>query len=222
MHDWHPTIGSTFMISGEKADRANALLVSILGAVVIAIAFTASHVRITHAAAPAGVELAAIMQKLSAVRTAGGKFTERKYISILDEPLILEGSVRYQAPDYVRKEYHDPDSESYEVRGDNLTIEYPDGRRRDLSIDEHPLLRAFVESYRGTLAGDLETLRRHFELEFGGHMDAWQLRLTPRNSELAEYLSAVVVHGREGTLTSVETLEASGDRSVMMLESSGE
>ena len=212
------------MTSGGKADRVAAFLVSILGAVAIAIAiaFAVSHAQIAHAASSAEVALTALMQKLSEVRAAGGKFTERKYFSILDEPLILKGRVRYRAPDYVRKEYHDPDSESYEVRGDDLTIEYPDGRRRDLSIDEHPLLRAFVESYRGTLAGDLETLSRYFELELGGHMDAWQLRLTPRNLELAEYLSAVVLRGREGTVTSVETLEANGDRSVMTLESSGE
>ena len=220
MRDWRPTIGSIFMISGEKADRVAAFLISILAAITIAIA--ASHAQIAHAASCANVEIDALMEKLSEVRIASGTFTERKYFSILDQPMILKGTVRYRAPDYVRKEYHDPDSESYEVRGDDLTIEYPDGRRRDLSIDEHPVLRAFVESYRGTLAGDLETLSRHFELELGGHMDAWQLRLTPRNLELAEYLSAVVLRGREGTVTSVETLEANGDRSVMTLESSGE
>lgn len=208
------------MISGEKADRLAAFLVSILAA--IAIASAAAHAQIAHVASSADVEIDALMQKLSEVRAAGGKFTERKFISILDEPMILKGTVRYRAPDYVRKEYHDPDSESYEVRGNNLTIEYPDGRRRDLSIDEHPVLRAFVESYRGTLAGDLERLRRYFELELSGPMEAWQLRLTPRNLELAEYLGAVVMRGRKGTVTSVETLEANGDRSVMTLELSSE
>ena len=213
-----PTIGSTFMTSGEKTSRAVGTLVSTLCACALAIVPLA----FSHAGSSTGVELTELMQKLSAVRAAGGKFTERKYLSILNEPLILEGTVHYRAPDYLKKEYDDPDSESYEVRGDNLTIEFPDGRRRDLSIDEHPVLRAFVESYRGTLAGDLEILRRHFKLELGGYMDAWQLRLTPRTPELAKRLRAVVMRGREGTVTSVETLEASGDRSVMMLESSGE
>ncbi len=213
-----PTIGSTFMTFGEKISRAVGTLVSTLYACALAIVPLA----FSHAGSSSGVELTELMQRLSTVRTAGGKFTERKYLSILNEPLILEGTVHYRAPDYLKKEYDDPDSESYEVRGDNLTIEFPDGRRRDLSIDEHPVLRAFVESYRGTLAGDLETLRRHFELELGGHMDEWQLRLTPRTPELAERLRAVVMRGREGTVTSVETLEASGDRSVMTLESSGE
>jgi outer membrane lipoprotein-sorting protein len=206
------------MTFGEKISRAVGTLVSTLCVCALAIVPLA----FSHAGSSTGVELTELMQKLSAVRAAGGKFTECKYLSILNEPLILEGTVHYRAPDYLKKEYDDPDSESYEVRGDNLTIEFPDGRRRDLSIDEHPVLRAFVESYRGTLAGDLETLRRHFELELGGHMDAWQLRLTPRTRELVERLRAVVMRGREGTVTSVETLEASGDRSVMTLESSGE
>ena len=158
------------------------------------------------------------MRALSKVSETGGRFTERKYLAVLREPLILKGRVHYRAPDYVRKEYDDPDSESYEVRGDELTIEFSDGRRRDLSIDEHPVLRAFVESYRATLAGDEETLERYFSLELSGDMDAWQLRLTPRLAQLADYLDAVIVRGRNSTIYSVETLEAGGDRNVMTVD----
>jgi len=172
--------------------------------------------------ASADADLSQVMTALSKVRAAEGRFTERKYLSILSEPLVLEGTVRYQAPDFVRKEYDDPESEAYEVRGDDLTIELPDGRRRDLSIDEHPVLRAFVESYRGTLAGDRETLSRYFDLVLSGPMDAWRLRLTPRPPELAEYLRAVVIHGSGGKVLRVETLESSGDRSVMTVDAPGE
>ncbi len=158
------------------------------------------------------------MQALSAVPAADGKFTERKYLSLLDQPLILRGRVRYRAPDYVEKVYDDPNSERYEVSGDNLTIAFPDGRRRYLSIDRHPVLRAFVESYRGTLAGDRETLNRYFDIALSGAMDAWELRLTPRLPALAQILSAVIMRGREGRVLSVETLEVNGDRSVMTLD----
>lgn len=172
--------------------------------------------------ASADADLSQVMSALSNVRAADGRFTERKYLSILSEPLVLEGTVRYRAPDYVRKEYDDPESEAYEVRGDNLTIELADGRRRDVSIDEHPVLRAFVESYRGTLAGDRETLSRYFDLALAGPMDAWQLRLTPRRPELLEYLSAVIMHGSGGKVLRVETLESNGDRSVMTVDAPGE
>lgn len=165
------------------------------------------------------IDLTELMSMLAEVRVAEGRFIERKYLSILSEPLVLKGSVRYRAPDYVRKEYDDPQSESYEVHGDSLTIEFSDGRVRNLSVDEHPVLRAFVESYRGTLAGDLDTLQRYFDLELGGRAEDWLLRLKPRHRDLAQYLSEVVMLGRGSTVYSVETLEASGDRSVMSVDS---
>lgn len=203
------------MTSGVKAESIACGLVSMLVACLLGASLPVS----AHAATDAA--LSEVMGALSKVRAAEGRFTEHKYLSILSEPLVLEGTVRYRAPDYVRKEYDDPDTESYEVRGDNLTIELPDGRRRDLSIDEHPVLRAFVESYRGTLAGDLETLNRYFDIVLSGPMDGWQLRLTPRGPELSQYLSAVVMHGSGGKVFRVDTLESGGDRSVMTLDVPG-
>jgi hypothetical protein len=50
---------------------------------------------------------------------------------------------------------------------------------------------------------------------------AWVLRLTPRDAELGDYLNAVIIHGRESTIYSVETVEANGDRSVMTLINPG-
>ena len=202
------------MISGRKADWFSGSVISILLACVLgSLAFLPAR-----ADPSTRIELTELMRMLSEVKEAGGRFTERKYLSILSEPLVLKGSVRYRAPDYLRKEYQDPQSESYEVKGENLTIEFPDGRRRDLSIDDYPVLRAFVESYRATLAGDLETLERYFSLELSGDLDAWELRLTPRLAQLADYLNAVIMRGHKSTVYSVETLEASGDRSVMVLD----
>lgn len=206
------------MTSGRKAEPIGNLFLYAL----LVSAFVAFAPRIAQADSAGNFDLAELMDKLAGVRTAEGRFVERKYVSILSEPLVMAGSVRYQAPDYIRKEYEGPDRESYEVRGDHLTIEFPDGRRRDVSIGEHPVLHAFVESYRSTLAGDVETLQRYFELELGGRMDDWLLRLIPRRDDLAEYLNEIVMLGRDDFVYSVETLEASGDRSVMTLDIAGE
>ena len=214
MRAWHPTIGSTFMTSGEKAERIAGALLSILCAWVLAV----SPQVFAQTAPSSDLGLSELMQMLSAVPAADGTFTERKYLSLFDEPLVLRGRVRYRAPDYVGKVYDDPNSEGYEVSGDDLTIAFPDGRRRHLSIDKHPVLRAFVESYRGTLAGDREALSRYFDLALSGAMDGWELRLTPRLAALTQILSAVIMRGREGRVLSVETLEANGDRSVMTLD----
>lgn len=168
------------------------------------------------------IDLETLMHTLAQVKTAGGRFVERKYLSILNEPLTLKGDVLYRAPDYVKKEYDDPGGERYEVQGDRLTMELADGRRREMSIDEHPVLRAFVESYRGTLSGDLETLRKYFDLELSGTMDDWRLLLVPKLAELTEYLTSVIMLGHGGIVYEVHTREASGDHSVMTLDDSAE
>lgn len=203
------------MTSGRKTDR----IIGAFGSFLCVLALCFQH--FANADSSTGFDEAELMRLLSQVREARETFTEHKYFSLLSAPLVLRGRVHYMAPDYVKKEYDDPGSESYELRADRLTIESSDGRRRDMSIDEHPVLRALVESYRATLAGDGATLRRYFHLDFSGQRDAWVLRLTPRSAELAEYLSAVVMSGQESTVYRVETLEASGDRSVMTLTSPG-
>lgn len=205
------------MISGRKAERSAGKFVPVLCACVLAVSSMLS----VHAAPTSNFELDELMDKLAQVRASAGRFTERKYLSLLNEPLVLQGRVLYRAPDYVKKEYDDPNGESYEVQGDHLTIGFSDGRQRELSIDEHPVLRAFVESYRGTLAGDLETLKSYFEIELTGSLNDWKLHLIPLQEELAEYLSAVVMFGRGATIYSVETLQADGDRSVMTLDTPG-
>lgn len=205
------------MTSGRKADRTSATWVSLLCACVLVLYPHQS----ASAGAPADFNVAQLMDMLSEVREAQAAFIESKYLSLLSAPLVLRGQVSYVAPDYLKKEYDDLGSESYELRGEQLTIESSDGRRREIAIDEHPVLRAFVESYRATLAGDAEALRRYFYLDLSGPVGAWVLRLTPRQGELADYLSAVVMSGQENTVQRVETLEASGDRSVMTLVTPG-
>jgi hypothetical protein len=168
------------------------------------------------------LEPAQLMELMATVTAAGGRFTERKFLSLLAEPLVFQGTLRYEAPDYLRKELDDAESESYEVRGERLIIDFPDGTRRDILLDQYPVVRAFVECYRGTLAGDLESLERYFHVTLQGRIDQWTLRLEPRQEALAERLSEVVIHGKQENVHSIETLEANGDRSFMTLDGEGE
>lgn len=193
-----------------------------LPSLLLVLALAAIPLTYVQGASTNAIALPELMHKLSQVKTSGGRFVERKYLSILSEPLVLHGRVLYQAPDYVMKAYDGAGGERYEVRGDRLTIDRPDGTRRELSIDDHPVLRAFVESYRGTLAGNLEDLKKYFDLELGGTMDDWRLLLLPKLPELTQYLTAVVILGHGATVYEVDTREAGGDYSVMRLEDSSE
>ena len=152
---------------------------------------------------------------LAAVTASRAEFTETKYIYVLDEPLKLEGVLLYRAPDYVRKVVGSPYPESYEASGDKLTIENPDAGRRTVSLDEHPGVRAFVEAFRATLAGDFMRLQEYYAVKLEGEASGWTLRLRPLPEQMSAYVSKITIRGHGPVITKVETLEKNGDLAVM-------
>jgi hypothetical protein len=91
-----------------------------------------------------------------------------------------------------------------------------------LPLDSHPLIRAFAESYRATLAGDRATLEQHFETELSGNMEFWTLRLLPRGEPVQERIDSIVLTGRGNRIRTIATLETSGDTTLMTIVPDGE
>lgn len=158
-----------------------------------------------------------VMQALAAVQSVKTTFREEKTLAMLQEPLVTHGVLYYRAPAYLRKQTLEPQPENFQADGDWLTIEMPDQGRRNFNLNGHPQLRAFVEAVRATQGGDQAALERYYQLEFAGAPADWNLRLTPRDPQIAEYLTLIIVRGREAWIDRVEMLETDGDRSVMTM-----
>ena len=132
-------------------------------------------------AAAAEWDLKRLMQDLSQVKAAKGRFVERKYLSILTAPLESSGTLSYVAPDRLEKHTLAPRAESLVLEGSRLTLEGGEPkRRRTLRLDEYPAVGVFVESIRSTLAGDLSLLGQLFDLSLQGDERKWLvLGVTP-------------------------------------------
>jgi hypothetical protein len=74
-----------------------------------------------------------------------------------------------------------------------------------------------VATLRALIAGDGQRLKSLFNIDLDGDPAAWQLRLRPRDAAVAQQLASVEVTGSEGRIETVLTVEASGDRSLMVL-----
>jgi hypothetical protein len=86
---------------------------------------------------------------------------------------------------------------------------------RTLRLDSEPALRAWTESLRATLAGDVPSLTRHFVPTLDGTPDAWRLALEPRDPTLRGQIAVIDITGKGTAVTRVEIVEQDGDRSVM-------
>jgi hypothetical protein len=145
------------------------------------------------------------------------RFKETKSSALLKAPIESSGTLTYAAPARLEKHTLAPRDERFAVDGETVLIESATRKRLELRLADYPAIRAFVESIRGTLAGDLAALRRHYRVELDGAWSDWRLHLLPSDPQMAELVQKVLIGGTGGEVRRIEILEASGDRSVMTI-----
>jgi outer membrane lipoprotein-sorting protein len=146
------------------------------------------------------------------------RFAETKTSALLKAPIESSGTLTYAAPSRLEKRTLAPREERFAVDGDAVLIENAARKTRfELRLGDYPAIRAFVESIRSTLAGDLAALRRYYRVELEGTWSDWRLHLLPADPQMAELVLKVLIGGAGGEVRRIEILETSGDRSVMTI-----
>lgn len=167
-------------------------------------------------AADAPWDIERLMQALARVQVGRADFVETKTIAMLDKPVVSSGQLFYVAPDKLEKRTLKPRPESMIIEGNTLVIER--GRQNiTMQVDSAPELAGFVNSIRGTLAGDRRALERSFALSLEGPPQRWLLTLKPLDQRMAAAVASIRIAGVQDDVRSVEILQADGDRSVMTI-----
>ena len=171
---------------------------------------------------PAAWDIERLMRELAQVRTARAAFVERKHLAILTAPLESSGTLVYVAPDRLEKHTTAPRPESLVLDGDRLTLEDKGrDRKRTFALPEHPMIQAFVEGVRSTLAGDLATLSRFYQVALEGNERRWRLTLKPREQRMQDFVSDIRISGSLDRIRIIEIVETGGDRSLMTITGNG-
>ena len=166
----------------------------------------------------AGWDIKRLMQELGQVKTANARFVERKHLAILNAPLEISGTLVYVAPSRLEKHTLAPRPESLVLEREELTIESKErNQRRTLVLQDYPVIWAFVESIRSTLAGDLPTLSRFYQVGLDGGERRWRLSLIPSEPRMQDVVSEIRISGDRGWINAIEMIETGGDRSVMTI-----
>ncbi|MEN3352620.1 MAG: hypothetical protein V7640_778 [Betaproteobacteria bacterium] len=169
-------------------------------------------------ASPSSWNLEVLMQDLAQVKSARARFVERKFLRILNDPLELRGTLSYSAPSHLEKHTLTPKRESLVLDQDRLTLEDEVRKqRRTLALQEYPVIWALVESIRATLAGDLQSLNRFYQVRLEGDPREWRLILTPRDSKMKAMVTDIRMTGTRRSVRVIEVNEAGGDRSEMTI-----
>lgn len=158
-----------------------------------------------------------LMRGLAQTRSDHARFVEKKSIAMLDRPVESSGELFYTAPDHLEKRTIKPKPESMTVDAGTLVIER--GRRKHrLPLQDYPELAAFIDSIRGTLAGDRKALERNYRLSLDGTAEHWTLQLLPTDEKMQAVVKRIRIVGVRDAVRSVEITQTDGDSSLMLIE----
>lgn len=158
-----------------------------------------------------------LMHSLAQTRVDHSSYVEKKTIAMLDKPVESSGELFYNAPNRLEKRTLKPKLESMIVDDNTLIIERGRQKRR-LQLQEYPELAAFIDSIRGTLAGDRLALERNYRLGLEGSAERWVLLLSPINNKMMGAVKSIRIAGFQNTVHSIEITQADGDSSMMIIE----
>jgi outer membrane lipoprotein-sorting protein len=168
-------------------------------------------------AALAAWDLQQLMDTLAQTRSGRATFVEKKHIALLDRPVESSGELLYTAPDRLEKRTLKPKPESMVVNGGELLIER--GRQKyQLQLQAYPELAAFIDSIRGTLAGDRGALERSYRLSLEGSAERWTLQLEPVEPKMQAVIQRIRIGGVRNQVRSIDITQADGDSSSMAIE----
>ena len=166
-----------------------------------------------HAAYTVGELMAELAQN-----TGGrARFVEKRFVALLNKPVVASGEMVYSPPERLEKHTLLPRPESMVLDKDTLSLER-DKRRMSINLSSRPEARAFVESVRNTLAGNQQALEAHYRLEIRGVSADWTLTLVPTEPAIATLLQRITVSGNKKQVRYIEYLQTDGDRSELTID----
>jgi outer membrane lipoprotein-sorting protein len=157
-----------------------------------------------------------LMSRLAETKSGHATFVEKKSIAMLDQPVESSGELFYTAPAYLEKRTLKPKPETLVLDKDKLLVEQR-GKKRTLSLQSYPEVAAFVDSIRGTLAGDRKALERVYQLTLEGNESNWHLTLLPQEKKMQRIIESINIRGSSNQLQQIVIQQADGDSSHMTI-----
>ena len=160
--------------------------------------------------APADID--ALLAGLSKAPGLYAHFREEKHITLLQAPLVSEGSLYFTPPARFARHTERPIPSTMIIDGNQLQFGNADGQE-SMNLGTNPVARLFADSFVMLLSGNRAGLERLFKMQLtpdrqGG---AWKLVLTPRVAPMDKMIKELELRGRGLNLNELDVREASGD-----------
>ncbi|HEY7372189.1 MAG TPA: outer membrane lipoprotein carrier protein LolA [Polyangia bacterium] len=163
------------------------------------------------AAGKAPVDVDALLSGLAKAPGLYARFREVKHITLLQQPLVSEGSIYFAPPARFARQTEKPIKSTLIVDGNQLAFGDADGHE-SMNLGANPVAKLFADSFVMLLSGNRAGLEKMFAMQLTpGTGGEWRLVLTPRVTPMDKMIKKLELRGRGLAVDELDVHETSGD-----------
>ena len=122
-------------------------------------------------------------------------FTQTKSLRVLKRPLVSKGRVVFLAEKGILWQIREPFATRILVKRDALVNWNDAGEAQRLSFEQSPIFGALARVFMALFTGEVDPLRKFFQIDLDIGKSSWQLTLTPRDKDFAKIIARVRAMG---------------------------
>jgi len=164
-------------------------------------------------AAKAPADIDALLAGLAKAPGLYARFREEKHITLLQAPLVSEGSIYFAPPARFARHTEKPIKSVMIIDGNQLQFGNAGGQE-SMNLGANPVARLFADAFVMLLSGNRAGLEKIFKMQLAprpGGAGEWKLVLTPRVAPMDKLIKELELRGRGLSLDELDVREASGD-----------
>lgn len=165
----------------------------------------------------AALDTRALIRRLAKPAPATIAFTEIRFSPLLQQPLVVSGTLGYNGPTALDRHVARPYREDTEIRGESVKVSREGEPVRSFALKRAPELQGLLKAFTALLAGDQVEVEKDFSVAAMGDETLWQLILTPSDARARRRVKQVEIDGHEGTPRCFAVVNANEGASVMLL-----
>ena len=160
--------------------------------------------------APADID--ALLAGLAKAPGLYARFREEKHITLLQQPLVSEGSIYFTPPSRFARHTEKPIKSTMIIDGNRLQFGSTEGSHEEMNLGTNPVARLFADAFVMLLSGNRAGLEKIFKMQLTPEAaGAWKLALTPRVAPMDKLIKEMELRGRGLNLNELDVREANGD-----------
>lgn len=158
-----------------------------------------------------------MIARLARPAPASIDFAEVRFSPLLQQPLVVSGSLGYSGPAALDRHVQRPYREDTEIRGDSVTVKRDGDPDRTLALKRAPELQGLLNAFTALLTGDQASIEKNFSIEASAEGSSWRLDLAPLDKRIRRRTRQIKIDGHAGTPRCLSMENANGGASVMLL-----